>query len=124
MKKIAILMMILWGVGINSAIASALPTGVIAQSSDEEEKLDDAIQQFGYVSGAAFQCAKPNQQAPTMEREVMRVFSGITRLFGTDRAFFYAAAYGAGATASIDRNKCADYTRQFQQSIQKTPLNK
>jgi hypothetical protein len=115
MQKTIILTLMLLGLGINSAIA---------QMPNEEEKFDDAIQQFGYVSGAAFQCAKAKQQAPMMEREVMRVFSGITRLFGSDRAFFYAAAYGAGATATIDRAKCADYTRQFQQSIQKTPFNR
>jgi hypothetical protein len=124
MKKVVILMMILWGVGIHSAVAAPLSKPATPQSPDEEEKFDDALQQFGYVSGAAFQCAKANQQAAAMEREVMRVFSGITRLFGTDRAFFYAAAYGAGATTTIDRTKCADYTRQFQQSIQKTPFNR
>jgi len=109
-------MTILWGVAMNGAIAAPQ-----AQSPDQEEKFDDAIEQFGYISGVAFQCAKLNN-APSLERDVMRVFSGITRLFGSDRAFFYAAAYGAGATANIDRNKCADYTRQFQQAIQKDTL--
>jgi hypothetical protein len=89
-----------------------------AQPVDEEEQFDDAIQQFGYVSGAAFQCASSNQ-AQTIEKDVMRAFTGITRLFGSDRAFFYAAAYGVGATGSIDRKKCPQYIRQFQQSIQK-----
>ncbi|MFM7448435.1 MAG: hypothetical protein ACKO24_07550 [Leptolyngbyaceae cyanobacterium] len=123
MKKLVILMMILWSVGINSAIAAPQPQGVSASSPDEEEKFDDALQQFGYLSGAVFQCAKLNN-APSLEGEILRVFSGIIRLFGSDRAFFYAAAYGAGATASIDRNKCADYTQQFQQAIQKSPLNR
>jgi len=116
MRKIIILMTILWGVAVNGAIAAPQ-----TQLPDQEEKFDDAIEQLGYISGAAFQCAKLNN-APSLEKDVMRVFSGITRLFGSDRAFFYAAAYGAGATASIDRNKCADYTRQFQQAIQKETL--
>ncbi len=109
MRKILILMMVLWGMGVSSAIA---------QPTDEEEKFDDAIQQFGYVSGAALQCATSNQ-SPTIERDALRAFTGITRLFGSDRAFFYAAAYGAGATGSIDRSKCAQYLRQFQESMQK-----
>lgn len=114
MKKTVILMMILWGMGISSAIA---------QSADEEEKFDDAIQQFGYVSGAALQCAASNQ-SPNIERDALRAFTGITRLFGSDRAFFYAAAYGAGATSSIDRSKCAQYLRQFQASMQKPTFKK
>jgi hypothetical protein len=31
-------------------------------------------------------------------KRAIKAFTGITRLFGSDRAFFYAAAYGAGAT--------------------------
>jgi hypothetical protein len=122
MKTLVLLLTLLWSVGMSSAIAAPQAPGVSTPSPDEEEKLDNAIEQFGYVSGVAFQCTQLNN-APSLEGEVMRVFSGITRLFGSDRAFFYAAAYGAGAITSIDRDKCADYTRQFQQAIQKTPLN-
>jgi hypothetical protein len=123
MKKIVILMTLLWGVGMNGAIAAPQAQNPGTKLPDEEEKLDDGIEQFGYLSGVAFQCAKLNQ-SPSLEGEVIRAFSGIVRLFGSDRAFFYAASYGVGATASIDRNKCADYIRQFQQATQKTPLTK
>lgn len=109
MKRLVILTTILFSLGVSSAIA---------QPVDDEEKFDDAIQQFGYVSGAAFQCAASNQAA-AVERDVMRAFTGITRLFGSDRAFFYAAAYGAGATDKLDRSKCPQYVKQFQESIQK-----
>ena len=109
MRRLIILTTILLSMGVNSAIA---------QPVDDEEKFDDAIQQFGYVSGAAFQCATSNQ-AQAVERDVMRAFTGITRLFGSDRAFFYAAAYGAGAAGKVDRAKCPQYVKQFQESIQK-----
>jgi len=107
MKKLVILISIAWTMGMGSAIA---------QPADEEEKFDEAIHQFGYISGAAFQCATSNQ-APTIEKDAMKAFTGITRLFGSDRAFFYAAAYGAGATGSIDKAKCSQYIQQFQESM-------
>ncbi len=121
MKKIGILTIFLlgigvMGIGINSAIA---------QPVDEEEQLDDAIQQFGYMSGVVFQCAANNKaDAITIERDAMKAFTGITRLFGSDRAFYYAAAYGVGATSQIDQSKCAEDTRRFQELMKKNVLAK
>ena len=107
MKKLALLLVIIMSLGTQNAIA---------QTTDEEEQLDDAIVQFGYLSGNAFQCAAP-EQSKTIETEAMKAFTGITRLFGSDRAFFYSAAYGVGATAEIDKSKCSDYIRQFQETM-------
>ena len=90
----------------------------MAQTTDEEQKFDEAIEQFGYVSGSAFQCAA-SDQAKAVETDALKAFTGITRLFGSDRAFFYAAAYGVGATANIDQSKCSEYIRQFQESMEK-----
>ena len=100
-------------------------SSAIAQSVDEEEQLDEAIQQFGYLSGVAFQCASGQQaDAKSIEKEVMKAFTGITRLFGSDRAFYYAAAYGVGATSTIDRSKCAEETRRFQELMKQSTLPK
>ncbi len=113
MKKLALLMGIL---------LCCCPTNAIAQTMDEEEVFDNGIQQFGYVSGAAFQCASSNQ-AVNIERDVVRNFTRITRLFGSDRAFLYAAAYGSGATTAVDPSKCRQYMRQFQESTRRNALN-
>jgi hypothetical protein len=112
MKKLALLLILLMGLGSQSAIA---------QTPDEEEKFDDAIAQFGYLSGQAFQCAAQDQ-GETIENDAMKVFTGITRLFGSDRAFFYAAAYGAGATDTIDTNDCSEYISQFQEAMENNAL--
>jgi hypothetical protein len=112
MKKLALLLILLMGLGTQSAIAQAV---------DEEEQLDDAIAQFGYLSGSAFQCAT-DDQAKAVEMDAMKAFSGITRLFGSDRAFFYSAAYGAGATAEIDQSKCSEYIKQFQDAMSNNTL--
>jgi hypothetical protein len=114
MKKLVLLFMVVVGLCSHS---------VIAQTADEEEKFDNTIEQFGYVSGKAFQCADP-KQAPSIEKDTIRAFNGIARLFGTERAFFYAAAYGSGAKDNIDRSECSQYLRQFQQALEKSPLKR
>jgi hypothetical protein len=39
------------------------------------------------------------------------------RLFGSDRAFFYAAAFGAGTNASIDKAKCGNHIADFRAAM-------
>ena len=89
-----------------------LATGMVAAqqppaatAADDEEQLDTALRKFGYVSGQAYQCHAKDQQAK-VERTALDVATNVLRLFGSDRAFFYAAAFGAGASGDIDRQKC------------------
>lgn len=115
LKKLVLLLIILIGFGANRAIAQNVET--------DDEEFDNAIQQFGYISGNAFQCAS-SEQSQSIETEAMKAFNGIARLFGTDRAFFYAAAYGVGATSKIDRAKCKEYIRQLQETMNSHGLKK
>jgi hypothetical protein len=39
------------------------------------------------------------------------------RLFGSDRAFFYAAAFGAGTSMTIDKKECAGYVTDFRAAM-------
>ena len=76
-----------------------------AKAADEEERMDAALRKLGYVSGQAFQCHSKDQQAK-LERTALGIANGILRLFGSDRAFFYAAAFGAGATEKMEQKAC------------------
>jgi hypothetical protein len=81
-------------------------------SPDKDEAFDDAVREFGYNAGAALQCtAEPER--PQMEREVLKAFNGLSRLFGTDQAFFFAAAFGAGTQDEINKSDCATYIQNF-----------
>lgn len=93
----------------------------IAQEMNAEEDLDRAIEGFGYTSGIAFQCLPP-EEAAELEQDAMKAFTGIVRLFGSDRAFFYAAAYGSGATAEVDRSQCEQRVREFREAIENGSL--
>jgi 2-methylcitrate dehydratase PrpD len=95
-----------------SAQQAAPPTPA---AQDEEEVFDDKLREFGYWSGAAFACVAADKQAE-VERKVLDTFNGIARLFGTDRAFFYAAAFGNGTTHKVDPAKCPEFLEKFQQA--------
>lgn len=106
------------------SVAALIPFAVTAQAAkpaapaapslleQEEERFEDAIRNFGWVSGAAYQCL-PEAERAAHDRDVLRAYSGLVRLFGSDRAFFYAAAFGAGTSTSLDKAKCKSYVEDF-----------
>ncbi len=115
MKKLLLFLavILLMNHGSMSAIAQ--------EANSEEEALDRAIEGFGYTSGIAFQCLPP-EEAAELEQDAIKAFTGIIRLFGSDRAFFYAAAYGSGATAEVDRSQCEQRVREFREAIENGSL--
>lgn len=99
-----------------SAQQAPAPAPAQAQAAeDEEEVFDEKLRAFGYWSGAAFACVGEAKQ-PEVERKVLDTFNGIARLFGTDRAFFYAAAFGNGTTHKVDPAKCPEFLDKFQKA--------
>lgn len=91
-------------------VASAAMTG--PASADEDEAFDQAVKEFGYTAGAAWQCT-PEQEQAKMERDVLTAFSGLSRLFGTDQAFFFAAAFGSGTRDEINKDSCDTFIKNF-----------
>jgi hypothetical protein len=85
---------------------------------DEEETMDAAFRKFGYVSGQAFACHTKEQQAK-LERTALSVGTNILRLFGSDRAFFFAAAFGAGSSAAVDQAQCPAIVKQADEMVTK-----
>lgn len=110
-------------IGLFVGILGTFIGSAITQSNGttNDTKLEEAIQEFGYVSGAAFQCSG---QSPQYEQEAIQIFSSINQLFGENRASLYANAYERGATGNIDRVRCGDYIRQFRDAVQKGVLNR
>jgi hypothetical protein len=112
------------------SIAALLPVAAVAQTAkpvsppapapslaeQEDLRFEEGIRNFGYVSGAAYQCL-PEADRTAHDREVLKAFSGLVRLFGSDRAFFFAAAFGAGTSMSIDKSKCASYIEDFKAAM-------
>jgi len=66
----------------------------------------------------AFQCYSGDQQIKA-ERVALDVATNILRLFGSDRAFYYAAAFGAGASEQVDKQGCPAAIKEAQSMIDK-----
>lgn len=100
-----------------TAAAQAPKPGISPSLVEQEDlKFEEAIRDFGFVSGAAYQCL-PDAERTAHDRQVLTAYSGLVRLFGSDRAFFYAAAFGAGTSMSLDKAKCAEYIEDFRTAM-------
>lgn len=104
------------GFGLTGAAALCLATGTVAlaQEADEdtEATFDEALNQFGYAAGATHQCSDADEKAQTLHRS-QQVFNRLSQLFGTDRAFYFAAAFGAGSVDKLEEGSCESYKRAF-----------
>lgn len=77
-----------------------------ASSVTDDEKFDEGLRLMGFQVGQAYHCAVDKDQ-PSVESETLRRYTEILRLFGSDRAFLFAAAFGAGRTANApEKSQC------------------
>jgi hypothetical protein len=112
---------LLWAGSVGPAFAQApaapaqAPAAAAAAPVDEEEAFDDTLREFGYWSGAAHGCV-PAEKQVEVEQKVLHTFTRIGQLFGTDRAFFYAAAFGRGTSVKVDAAKCPEFLEKFQKA--------
>jgi len=107
------------------AVLAQAPQPAVAVSPAEQEDLqfEDAIRDFGYVSGAARQCL-PEASRAAHDRDALKAFSGLVRLFGSDRAFYYAAAFGAGTSVVPDPAKCPTYLADYKAAMKSRAINR
>lgn len=94
-----------------------------AWAKDSDEDFEKAVRNFGYVSGLVHQCAQEGQKL-AVEKDVLKVYTGLVSLFGSDEAFFYAAAFGAGSTSSYNKSKCKEYQDEFKDKMQRGKVGK
>lgn len=94
-----------------------------AWAQNDEESFDNAVRNFGYTSGLAHQCT-PDDGKLAVERDVFKAYNGLVALFGSDQAFFYAAAFGAGSTAAYDKKKCKEYLDNFNEQMRRAKAGK
>lgn len=99
----------------SQAASPAIAQSEKAAVADEEEKFDEKLKEFGYWSGAAFSCVADARKAE-IERKIIDTYQRIARLFGTDRAFFYAAAFGRGTGFEIEKSECPSFLEKFEKS--------
>ncbi|OYW53089.1 MAG: hypothetical protein B7Y80_17810 [Hyphomicrobium sp. 32-62-53] len=86
--------------------------------ADDDQAFDDAVRQFGYAGGAAWHCSAEKDRT-AVERQALQAYTGLTRLFGTDQAFFFASSFGAGTMDKIKNEDCAKFIEAFNSEMAK-----
>ena len=102
------------------ALACIAPFHVTATEAvqDAEEQVDEGIKKFGYLTGLARGCVKPEQHAG-LEREALDLSDAIGRLLGTDRAFLFASSFGYGTSITVDAKDCQDVLNRYEARVEK-----
>lgn len=91
-------------------------TPAAPEDEQTEEAFDEALNQFGYAAGVTHQCSTGDEKAQVLSR-VQQVFNRLTQLFGSDRAFYFSAAFGAGSVDKIEADSCDAYKRGFYDAL-------
>ena len=65
------------------------------------------------LAGAAYACLAEEKDLKTHETRVFSAFTRLVQLFGTERAFKFAAAYGYGTSEENEEKKCAEVVDRF-----------
>ena len=79
-----------------------------------EEDFDQAIKDFGELSGEVFVCLSDENASAQHEERVDAVYSEVLRLFGYERGFSYAAHFGYGAASELSEELCEELTDEFE----------
>jgi hypothetical protein len=97
-------------------LALAASPAAAQDEGAEDAAFDDALQDFGYAGGAAWQCAEDAGKGEIVEN-AMHVYNRLAQLFGTDQAFFFSAAFGAGTVDEIDTGDCDRFASEFAEGV-------
>jgi len=97
-------------------LALAASSAAAQDEGAEEAAFDDALQDFGYAGGAAWQCAEDTDKGELVD-SAMHVYNRLAQLFGTDQAFFFSAAFGAGTVDEIDTADCGRFASEFKEGL-------
>lgn len=87
-------------------------------AGDDDQAFDDAVRQFGYTGGAAWQCSATTDRN-AIERQALQAYHGLARLFGTDQAFFFASSFGAGTMDEVRKDNCSKHFEALSREMNK-----
>ncbi len=103
--------------GFAALTVAIMSGGAFAQDDDDEEAaFDEALRNFGVTAGEAWGCSAEEARSE-VEQNVLRAHAGVVRLFGLDRGFAFAAAFGAGAAVPIAPEDCPAQIAAFEDGL-------
>ncbi|MGL5027630.1 MAG: hypothetical protein ACRC6P_16865 [Shewanella oncorhynchi] len=90
---------------------------VATQEDKAEERIDEGLKKFGYLTGLALGCVDAKHTVD-LEREAMNVNAEISRNLGIDRAFLYTAAFGYGSNIELKIDECKEVIQSYESRIE------
>lgn len=102
------------GLALSAGTGATTP----AAENEVEEKVDEGLKGFGYLSGLALGCVATGQRK-ALEREVMDLHAEISRLLGLDRAFLYTASFGHGTGVTLASDECKAVLSRYEARVAK-----
>ena len=79
-----------------------------------ENDFDDSLKDLGELAGEVFVCLKDSKDDEQHKDRVKVVYQELNKLFGTDRAFIFAASFGYGAASENDAATCTELSDEFE----------
>jgi hypothetical protein len=92
------------------ALDEVMEKAVAAVEADFDESLKD----LGELAGEVFSCVQDKDKRATHVERVDSVHGELNKLFGTDRAFLFAAYFGYGSASEQDEATCSELTDEFE----------
>lgn len=111
------------GAFVSLAIPSASSAQETAPQLDEaaekvleavEKDFDESLKDLGELAGEVFSCNSDESSRDKHESRVRDIYGELNKLFGTDRAFLFATAFGYGAASEQDKMTCTELTDEFE----------
>lgn len=105
------------------AAAQQPPAPAAPQAPITEESVERGLVNLGLMAAHAFQCA-PDAQKPEMQRMLLAFNSILVAQMGSNAAFRWATAYGAGTATPVDRSYCDRSLADWQRHVQANRLDR
>jgi len=105
------------------AAAQQPPAPAAPQGPVTEESVERGLVNLGLMAAHAFQCA-PDAQKPEMQRMLLAFNAILVAQMGSNAAFRWATAYGAGTATPVDRSYCDRSLADWQRHVQANRLDR
>lgn len=109
--------------GLALATAAQAQTAQTPAAPPTAESLDRGLSNLGLMAGHAVQCLPEAEQAGA-QRAILLFNSKLVAELGSNAAFRFASAFGAGSSHEIDRQFCDRSLADWRKLVQEHGLNR
>ena len=82
--------------------------------AEVEKDFEESLKDFGELAGEVYSCKEDKEQREKHFGRVDSIHDELNKLFGTERAFMFAAYFGYGTASENDQPTCTELTDEFE----------